>query len=260
MPAIIDFARSFLTFRIDTLKKPPTTASHEPPYTLNNARIQIECRCLVNDKRTRQTHSFVMGASCKTERVGVDRDIWTEPNADFVPIFSDDGFMHIKTYAAAGVDVELYPVGSGRQSDRQTGRSVEAFDDVRIDVVERPGVELQTAAEIVDATLANEPLVARTTIESQHRSAVIEYPIKTINANERDMIYQTDTGPILFPDLECPAESLLTRLEPAFAAFNTAAWIELLVRVPTSVGDDVNVYHYARPVRCDCHNQVFRNQ
>ena len=26
----IDFSRSFLTFRIDTLKKPPQTVSHKP--------------------------------------------------------------------------------------------------------------------------------------------------------------------------------------------------------------------------------------
>ena len=48
MPAI-DFSRSFLTFRIDTLKKPPQTVSHQPPYSLNNARIQLDCVCDVTD-------------------------------------------------------------------------------------------------------------------------------------------------------------------------------------------------------------------
>ncbi len=258
MTHIIDFSRSFLTFRIDTLKKPPRTASHEPPYSLNNARIQIECRCRVTDKRTGGTQTFVMGASCKTERVGVDRDIWTEPNADFIPIFSDDQFMHIKTYASAGVDVDLYPRGSGRQSDRQSGTTDEAFDDLRIDLVEQPGEALESAEDVVTATLANEPLVAATTLESEHYLAVIEYPIKTINANERDMIYQTDTGPVLLPDLNGPAESMLTRLEVAFAAFNDPTWIEFLVRVATPLGHGTNVYHYAQPLRTDCRNRIFR--
>lgn len=256
MPDIIDFSRSFLTFRIDTLKKPPTTASHEPPFTLNNARIQVECRCRVTDMQTGLTQTFVLGASCKTERVGVERDIWTEPNADFVPIFSGDGFMHIKTYASAGVDVDLYPHGSGRQSDRQTGRIVDAFDELRIDLVEGPAVVLNTAEEIVAATLANRPLAACTTIRSTRYTAVIEYPVKTMNANERDMIYQTDTGPVLLPDLDCPADDLLTRLELAFAAFNSLDWVEFLVRVATPVGGDANVYHYARSIRRDCQNQV----
>ena len=258
MPAIVDFSQSFLTFRIDTLKKPPTTASHKPPFSLNNARIQIECRCRVTDQQTGTTQTFVMGANCKTERVGVERDIWTEPNADFVPIFSDDGFIHIKTYACAGVAVDLYPHGSGIQSDRQTGRISGAFDEVRIDVVQRQGVPLITAEEIVAATLANQPLVACSTIHSARFTAVIEYPIKTINANERDLVYQTDTGPVLLPDLEGPAESMLTRLELAFAAFNGPDWIEFLVRVPTPVARDARVYHYARPVRLDCHNQILR--
>jgi hypothetical protein len=259
MTPIIDFSHSFLTFRIDSLKKPPSTASHEPPFSLNNARIQIECRCRVTDKHTGKTQTIVMGASCKTERVGVERDIWTEPNADFIPIFSDHHFMHIKTYASTDVDVDLYPQGSGRQSDRQTGLIAEAFDDVRIDVVERPGVALNSAAEVVAATLANQPLVAITTIESDHCTAVIEYPVKTINANERDMIYQTDTGPVLLPDLDCPFDSALTRLELAFAAFNCTAWAEFLVRVPTPVSSGANVYHYAKPVRLDSRNQLFRN-
>ena len=48
---VVDFSRSFSTFRIDTLQRPPVTVSHRPPFTLNNARIQIECVCLINDKQ-----------------------------------------------------------------------------------------------------------------------------------------------------------------------------------------------------------------
>ena len=66
-----DFSRSFLTFRIDTEKKPPRTVSHQPPYSLNNARIQLDCRCQISDLASGQSASFVLGASCKTERVGV---------------------------------------------------------------------------------------------------------------------------------------------------------------------------------------------
>lgn len=252
----IDFSRSFFTFRIDTEKKPPKTASHRPPFSLNNARIQVECRCVVTEKESGQSQSFVLGASCKTERVGVERDIWTEPNSDFAPIFSDDGFMHIKTYARAGVEVELYPPGSGKQSERQSGKIADMFDDVRIDIVERDCELLASKHEIVRATLANHPMVARTNIETDRYRALIEYPIKTMNANERDMIYQTDTGPILLPDLECEPEQMLERLEFAYCAFNCPQWIEMIVRAPTEVDPDVSVYHYSRSVRFDAKNEV----
>ena len=252
----IDFSRSFLTFRIDAKKRPPQTASHKPPYSLNNCRIRIECRLQVTEKTSSQMSTCVLGASCKTERVGVARDIWTVPNADFAPVFSATEFMHIKTYARAGEGVELYPPGRGRQSERQSGLIADAFDDVRIDIVERDGAPLVTAAEIVQATLNNTVLIAKTTLESDRYTAVLEYPVKTMNANERDDIYQTDTGPILFPDLTCDRDELLPRLQLAYAAFNCPAWIEFLIRDPVPVAEDIDVYHYSRSVRCDARNEI----
>jgi len=255
----VDFYRSFLIFRIDLEKKPPQTVSHKPPFSLNNARIQIECRCRVTDRETGRTQTFVLGASCKTEQVGVERDLWLEPNADFVPVFSDDGFMNLKTYAQAGMTVNLYPPSLGKQSDRQSGKIADTFDDVRIEVAECEGEVLGSAQEIVAATLARHPLVARTEIEAGRYSAVLEYPVKTMNANERDWIYQTDTGPVLLPDFTCEPESLLPNLELAFAAFNGPDWIEFIVRVPTPIAEGISVYHYSCPVRFNnVKNRVIR--
>jgi len=254
---IPDFARSFVTFRIDTLKRPPVTASHRPPFSLNNARIQIDCVCTIVERATGREQSFVLGASCKTERVGVDRDIWTSPNADFVPIFSDTHFMHLKTYAKCGMDVELFGQEGRRQPDRQHGLIRDAFDDLRVDLIEVEAKELGSSREIVEATLSNRPLVARTTIESQHCSAVLVCPIKTMNANERDWIYQTDTGPVLFPDLSRGVEDMITGFELAYCAFNCSDWAEFIIRLPTLITDDVDVQHYSRVRRVDCLNQVF---
>lgn len=251
-----DFSRSFLTFRIDALKRPPVTASHKPPFSLNNARIAIESRCVVVERASGRVQTFVLGASCKTERVGVVRDVWTEPNADFVPIFSDTQFMHLKTYAKCGVDVELF--GQGRpQPDRQFGLIEDAFDDVRIDLLECEAIELGAANEIVMATLENRPLIARTIIESARCTATIDYPVKTMNANERDWIYQTDTGPVLFPDLSREPDEMMIGMELAFAAFNSPDWTEFIVRSPTSVGENTEVQHYSRKIRLDCRNQIF---
>lgn len=251
-----DLSRSFVTFRIDALKRPPITASHKPPFSLNNARIQIECRCVITELATRDAQSFVLGASCKTERVGVERDIWTEPNADFAPIFSERGFMHLKTYAKCGTDVELFGMNA-RQSDRQSGLTADAFDDVRIDLVEQEAVELKSAQEIVEATLGNQQLTARTTIESERYTAVLDYPVKTMNANERDWIYQTDTGPVLFPDLTREPDDLIAGFELAFAAFNCPDWTEFILRAPTAATPELEVYHYSKTARVDCRNQVF---
>lgn len=254
----IDFSRSFLMFRIDTLKKPPETTTHKPPFTLNNARIQIDCHCEITDKRTGDTQAFVLGASCKTERVGVDRDIWTEPNADFVPILSMERFLTLKTYDRAGQTMQFYPPVKGTQSDRQTGGVADAFDSIRIDLWPCQGEVLETSEQIVEATLANEPLVARTVIEEGRYVATLDYPVKTMNANERDNIYQTDTGPILLPDFSREPEDLVAGLDLAFSAFNSPDWIELIVRVPTPIAEEISVQHYSRTVRYDSKNQVIR--
>ena len=138
-------------------------------------------------------------------------------------------------------------------------RNVEdVFDDLRIDVVECEAEQLSSPQEIVEATLKNVPLVAETEIDSDRYRAVIEYPVKTMNANERDAIYQTDTGPHLFPDLSCEPGDLLARMELAFSAFNRPEWTEFLLRVPTPIAESANVYHYSRSIRLDCQNRLFR--
>jgi hypothetical protein len=254
----IDFARSFFTFRIDTLKKAPETVSQKPPFSLNNARIPIECRCEITDKQTQTSQEFVLGANCKAEQVGVERDIWHQPNADFVPIFSRDRFLTIKTYDRADRRVMLYPPSRGEQPHRQSGNVAEAFDSVRIDLCHCEGTILETADQIVGAVLENWRLVARTEIENKDYVALIEYPIKTMNANERDNIYQPDTGPVIFPDLSRKWEDLINGLELAFVAFNSSGWAEFLVRVPTPIAEGISVFHYSRSVRFDTKNEVVR--
>lgn len=252
----LEFHRSFFTFRIDTLKKQPKTVSHPPPFTLNNARIPIDCCCRITEKETETTHEFFLGVNCKTERVGVSEDIWTTPNADFVPVCSRDQWMVLKAFDRAGKSVPLYPPSLGEQPERQILDVDETFDSLRIDLTKTEGEVLETPDKVVKAVLANRILNSRTRIESDRYVAVLDYPVKTINANERDMVYQTDTGPILFPDLTREPDDLIGDMNLAFSAFNEPTWIELLLRVPTVVEGDVSVHHYSKSVRLKSENQI----
>ena len=154
--------------------------------------------------------------------------------------------------------MELFPPGSGSQSDRQTGLIDETYDSVKIDMTECEGTPLDSAQEIVEAVLANQNLVARTELENDRYHALIEHPVKTLNANERDNVYQTDTGPVLFPDLSVEPNALLPRMDMAYSAFNGPDWAEFIVRVPTKVSDELSVYHYSKPARLDCENQLLK--
>lgn len=256
----IDFSRSFLTFRIDTLKKPPQTVSHQPPYSLNNARIQLDCVCDIIEIASGNRQRFVLGVNCKTERVGVPQDIWLTPNADFIPVVSQDQFLNIKTYAWIGQEAGVTLYGHNRQQpDRQTGSCRDAFDSLKIHVAEIPGELLATSQAIIEATYQHQPLSALTAWSTERYQVALHYPIKTINVNERDQVYQTDTGPVLWPDLERAPAELIAGLNLAFTAFNGPDWLEAIVRVPTASPGGMQVYHYSQSVRLEpVRNRIYR--
>ena len=253
---IVDFSRSFVSWRNDTLVKPPPTVSQKPPFSLNNARVQVECRCEIMDTRSGEAQEFVLGANCKTEQVGVDSDIWTEPCGDFVPVFSKDRFLILKAYDRANKGVMLYPPERGPQPERQVGSVEETYVKAGYDLKYVDGEVLESTESIVQATLDGRPLSARIQVAGGGYEAIIDHPVKTMNANERDMVYQTDTGPVLLPDLSQSPENLIEGLGLAFAAFNGPSWVEFIVRVPTPVAEGIDVHHYSKPVRMDSKNSI----
>ena len=256
---VLEFARSTILFRIDLDVLPPRTLSHKPPFAMNNARIQIDSVCRITERDGGRTHTFVLGGDCKTERVGAEQDLFLEPNADFIPIFSDTGFMHIKTFARAGTKAQAYPPGSGEQSDRLTAKITDTFVDAHLDLVEHEGERLADGRAIVESILANELIVGVHRLQTERYDVEIEYPAKTINGNERDIVYQTDTGPILWPDLARDPADLLPGLELAFTAANHPDWAQIIVRRRTAIAEGVEVYHYADSIRVeDIANEFYR--
>jgi hypothetical protein len=255
---VTDFSRSFLTFRINAEKISPTTMSHAPIFRVNNARIAIECCCQITEKQTGRTFEFFLGANCKCERVGVKQDVWTRPYCDFVPAFSRDRFLILKTFDTADRQIMTYPPSLGLQRERYIGEISKAFESVRIDIHGCEGTALQTTEETVTCVLTNHPMVGLTQLDEERYFVELEYPIRTINASETDCLYQTDTGPVLYPDLSMPAEQLIEGLQLAFAAFNGGDWIEFIVRAKTPVADGVSVYHFCEPRRHDAKNTLIQ--
>lgn len=255
MSSAIDFARSFLWWRIDTDKLPPGTITVPPPFPMNNARMPLDCLCTVREgDRQRQ---FGLGASCKTEAVGAERDIWPQPNSDFIQVLSDDGeAIGIKTYEIAGKQIPFHPPELGMQPERQICRTADVYETARIDV-KRVAADSLDRATSAQAVLDNRVLVARTTYSDGPYEIVIEYPVKTVNANEVEGFSQPDTGPVLVVDAHLPWDELIGGLQLAFIAFNRDSWAEFLLREPVEVASGVSVYHYHRSRHIDAHNELF---
>ncbi|MBM4407737.1 MAG: hypothetical protein FJ038_03840 [Chloroflexi bacterium] len=254
---VLDLPRSSVLWRIDLDELPPRTLSHRPPYPMNNSRIVLESRCTVTDAETGRTQWFVLGASCKTEQVGAAADLFLLPNADFMPILGrdadgEDAFMHLKTFARAGDTAGRFGGAAGEQQpDRLRVPIRGTFAAMALDLVTREAELLADARAIVEGTFSGDPLMAHSRIRRGRYTVTIEFPIKTMNANERAMIYQSDTGPVLYPDLDAPAERFMDRLDVAFAAHNAPDWIEFIVRRRTIIAEGVEVYHYSEPIRHD---------
>ena len=99
-------------------------------------------------------------------------------------------------------------------------------------------------------------IAARTTIQNERYNATIEHPIKTINVGRREPFYQTDTGPVMLPDLTRDWDDMIDGIELAYSAFNAADRVEFIVRVPSQTPRGDRVHHYGQSVRWDCTNEI----
>ena len=258
--SVTDFTRSFLQFRMDLNITQPRTVSQPPPFTLNNSRFPLECCCRVTRGTGAEASSidYVLGAACQAEQVYVQENIWHAPPAEMCLVASNEEFLVLKSWDRNNRGVMLSPPTLGEQPERQAGRCADAFTKLRIDMRKIPGQLLTTTEEIVDAVLQNVPLVSQTEYTDADGSRVLlEYPVKVVNASEREMFYQVDTGPVLVPDATAfDGTYRISMLRRAYIAHNNLDCTELLLNVPTSVGQGMSVNHYSRVLKVKAVNRM----
>jgi len=242
-----DFGRSFATFVTEGRG--------------NNARIQVEAICdLVGPAGETR---YVLVASCKAENTYAADDLFRLPNYDFCALFSDTEYCIIR----AGLPLTAAWRDSGLNADR--------FEEVRIDLVEAPARVCADAREVVEATLRNEPLIGLTELlgDGGELRARLHYPIKTMNVNDVQWIYQIDTGPLALPEFRRHAELEVERLDLAFIAWSSrselprearraSAWnaadaAEFIIQRPTQIAhSDSCVAHYREVRKVAARNEV----
>jgi len=258
---VLDYHRSFFMTELDLAAFPPTTVSDQRQNNHNRARIRIDCRCQVTEP-SGATMDYYLGESCKTERVGATRElgIFTQPNSDFRPVVSEVDGIIIKSYDRNGRAVSLDPPTLGLQPERQPFVMSEVYMSHRFKLVHTAGDLLLTPESVVEATSAGRPIVARTEFESSGYKVLLEYPVFTINVSERHVFYQTDTGPVIYPDFSSPFETRPEAFWLAYCAFNTPDWAEFILQKPTPVGEGIAVNHYSESVWVDCANTLIATE
>ena len=127
----------------------------------------------------------------------------------------------------------------------------DTFNDVSQRLVEVDGTVLNSGEEIGKASMAGKPLVGRLelTTDDGAMHAEIEFPIKTMNANDTHWQYQVDTGPIGLPDFSADVDMHIKRLSPAFVAYNVDSSADFVVQQPVASPENGSaVTRYCRPI------------
>lgn len=190
----------------------------------------IESRVVITNQKTGETLTICQGASCKSEDTFARENLFQTDNYNFLPVFADDGELVIfRSKVPSRNDyAELRKSDSpGHVWQRHTFNLVEA----------EPLEELDSVENIIKATKKCLPLVAQTRIWNDETglSAMIEYPVKTMNICEETQVYQVDTGPVVFPDLSKKGALKNEMLHIAYIAFNAAHFADFIYEKETSV-------------------------
>lgn len=234
----LDYARSFL---IGTAP-------------MNEVRFWVESRTRLIDEHTGAMEDYLQCASCKSEDTFAKADLFFPDNYDFLPIFGPEFSVIFRRKAWLNPNY------------RSIVPTREAWAGPAHRLVERADArELTSSQAILDATYACEPIVAQTELHHPETGlrAIIEYPVKTLNTRREDLNYQTDTGPVAFPDLSMRPERLIDTLALAFVAFNAPHFADFVIEEPTCIPategaePSVSMYHYSRRVSLPAVNRLY---
>lgn len=213
----------------------------------NEVRMWVESRTRITDERTDASEDYIQTGSCKSEDVFVERNLFKEPNYDFMAIYGPQDAIVFRRLARA------------HEGYRSRVPSADFFGGQRYHLVEGGKVvELEDGQTICAATCACDPLVAQTEIWNDKTGlrAVIEYPVKSMNANRERSAYQVDTGPVAFPDLSAQGQRHADGISLAFVAFNAPHFAEFVLEVPTRVGGE-EIHHFSQVLRLAANNRLF---
>ena len=213
----------------------------------NEVRFWVESRTRIVSEASGQSEDYVQVGSCKSEHTFARENLLHEDNYDFLPIFGPEWSVVYRRHADL------------RDSYREIRRSQEWWNGQQYRLTVGCEVEeLTSAAAVREATYDAVPIVAQTHVRNEETGlqAILEYPVKTMNTNRANDLYQVDTGPVAFPDLSQRRARHVEALSLAFVVFNAPHFADFVLEAPTRVGDE-QVYHYSKLVSLAAVNRLY---
>ena len=222
---MIHFPRSTFTWKTS----PASLDSHYryaggfvgAPGQVYHVRFNLEARCEVRDEASGHVSELFVGAPCRTEYTIASRNLFQVPSSEWRMAFSREHRLGIaKRPSTEPEEVDVKKLS-------------EAFQDHSIDVrTFADFTELTNAGQIVEATLANDLLNARSTYRDTERNLTVsvEYPVNLINLNQADGEFQICTGPVIVPDLATWDGDDVRRVFLAHVALTRFDHVEFILR------------------------------
>ncbi len=218
----------------------------------NNAvRFWVESRTILYDDQAGTRGVIYQCGSCKSENTFAKKNLLMEDNYDFMPIYGGEDLLILRRHADA------------RDRYRELRKVKQVWGEPVMRLHHGKTVrELKTFEEIRDVTATDTPLVAQTEITNakSRLRCLMEYPVKTMNIDRNNSIWQVDTGPVAFPDLTRRFDPFVDSVRLAFAVFNAADFCDFVIEQPTPIKRDdqevAQVYHYSNPVSFPARNRV----
>lgn len=218
----------------------------------NAPRFVVESRCRLIDERTGEHTDYCQAASCKSEHTFAERDLFQDPNYDFLPVFSHSHVAIFRRQAYCNENYIQYintpDIWGGAIFKLRSADQTEQLDNI---------------GDILSATRACHPIVAQTEIWNAETrlGAIIEYPVKTMNVDPERRLYQVDTGVVLLPDLSRHYSRPIESLRLAFVAFNAPDFADFVVERPTPIVEAgrelTRVHHYSGILSMESRNTLF---
>jgi hypothetical protein len=234
--SVTDFGNSYMTWEAPANLNDTRKPGHMPWG--NSARILIDARCTIVDERAGTTDEFYLIAPCRTEWMYRETELIQNPSGEYRVIFSRDRQLSVGKW----IDEDRPRDGS---------RSTSEFTALDFTIAALPATALPTDRAVVDATVRNLPVVARTELANAETGlrATLEYPVRTMNVHPERVRFQVDTGPLIFPDLAIEAESHIDRCKLAHTVYNTFDYAEFVCKQPTPLVRDgvevASIFHYS---------------
>jgi hypothetical protein len=186
-----------------------------------HVRMSLEAVCTITDESTGHVSEMFMNAPCRAEYTIAKRNLFQVPGNQFRYAFNRERTVTIANRPSDEVE------------EIKNSSLSESFDSHKLDVRHYDNASTTAdPAEIIEATLANDLMTARSTYRDTDRglSIAIEYPVNLINVNPVDAEYQVCTGPVIVPDLETWDGKNVSRVFLAHVAFTASDYVEFILR------------------------------